>query len=82
MKKLGLILLLTSCSTFTYIKKSDFVITNRTEEVVFIKNNNIGKMIYESWVKNKDHEDKIIVLVDTTNFKKIYEKSYTPRRRN
>ena len=39
-------------------------------------------MIYESWVKNKDHEDKIIVLVDTTNFKKIYEKSYTPRRRN
>lgn len=82
MKKLALIVLLTSCSASAYIKKSDFVITNKTEKVVFIKNNNVGKMIYQSWTNNEDHKDKIIVLVDTANFKKIYEKSYKSRRRN
>lgn len=82
MKKLILILLLTSCSTSAYIKKSDFVILNKNEKIVFIKNDNIGKMIYEIWINNKSYENEIVVLLDTINFKKVYEKSYKPRRRN
>jgi hypothetical protein len=72
-------IIMTSCAT-NYVAQSDVVVTSWDESIVYIKDNEIGKHIYDHWSQGCWGDSTIVMLVDSIEFNKLYEKSYTSRR--
>ena len=74
MKKIiiSLSILLGGCSMSkeSLIKQSDVVVTNKEETVIWIKNNEIGRLIHGTWV-NGTYGPATVYLVDEQDFNRL-----------
>lgn len=75
-------LLLAGCASNFYVQKSDLVVTTIDESIIYIKDGELGKQLYEHWNQGSWGDDHVVVLLDTAEFKELYEKSYISRRSN
>lgn len=75
-------LLLAGCASDLYVQKSDLVVTTIDESIIYIKDGDLGKQLYEHWNQGSWGDNHIVVLLDTAEFKELYEKSYISRRSN
>ena len=76
------LLLLSSCVSSTYVQQSDIAISSWDETIVFIQETERGKQLYNNWISGYWGDSTIVILLDSTEFIKLYEKSYTSRRSN
>jgi P pilus assembly chaperone PapD len=66
---LAILLLFSSCSTSKgcYIQRSSVAITDEKENVVYIKNTEVGQMIYNYWTTGTyGNEYKPVLVTDST----------------
>jgi len=84
MKKLIIILSisLTGCASNFHIQKSEHVITTIDQSVIYIKDGDVGKQLYKLYETGQWGDDFIVVMLDSVQFKLLYEKSYISKRRN
>jgi len=80
--KILAVLLMTSCVSSTYVKKSEIAVASWDEGIVFIKNTTLGQEIYNNWLEGSWGDTTEVILLDSVEFNKLYEKSYTSRRSN
>ena len=67
---LAIIFLFSSCSSANacYVQRSSVVITDEKENVIYIKNTDVGHMIYNHWVRGTYGNDYRPVLVNDSTF--------------
>lgn len=73
---------LTGCASNLCVQKSEYVITTFDESIVYIKDGEVGQKLYGYWEEGQWDKECIVVLLDTVQFKKLYEKSYISKRGN
>lgn len=81
MNKLFIIIgiLMTSCAT-SYVAQSDIAISSWDESIVYIKDTELGKEIYEHWKDGDWGDSSTVILLSPEEFDNIYEKSYISKR--
>lgn len=65
-------LLLGGCSMSkeSLVKQSDVVVTNKDESIVYIKNNEIGRLIHPTWADGT-YGPATVYLVDEKDFNRL-----------
>ena len=71
---------LIGCASNLCVQKSEYVITTFNESIVYIKDGDVGQQLYRYWKQGEWDKECIVVLLDTVQFKKLYEKSYISKR--
>jgi P pilus assembly chaperone PapD len=73
---LAIIFLFSSCSSANacYVQRSSVVITDEKENVIYIKNTDIGQVIYNHWVRGTYGDQYKPVLVSDSTFTNLSKK--------
>jgi len=71
-----IVFLLTSCKSAKacYVQRSNITITNDQEGLIYIRNNDVGQMIYSHWVRGTYGSDYKPVLVTDSTFNVLIRK--------
>ena len=75
-------ILLVGCATNSHVQKSEHVVTTIDQSVIYIKEGEVGNTLYEHYMEGQWGDEYIVVILDTVQFKLLYEKSYISKRRN
>lgn len=70
------------CASNFHVQKSEYVVTTIDQSVIYIKDGDIGKQLYKFYEDGEWGNDYIVVMLDTVQFKLLYEKSHISKRRN
>mgnify|MGYP001086445697 CR=1 FL=1 len=75
-------ILLAGCAANFHVQKSEHVVTTIDRSVIYIKEGDVGNTLYKHYMEGEWGDDYIVVMLDSIQFKQLYEKSYISKRRN